>query len=182
MKKAFLLLSIFTVVLTSCEGERGPAGFDGLDGIDGQDGGIFLAKTFEVDDIDFVSTDGVSAAIDFPIPNSIEVFEADVALVYILDPVISAEEGVDVWEPLPRTFLFDDGGFAQFRYNFIFDNPSGIFDIQVILESDDFTALDASFTENQIVRVVIVPSEFAEAPPVDLSDFNAVQETLQLKF
>ncbi|WP_025740435.1 hypothetical protein [Aquimarina pacifica] len=182
MKKAFFLLIIFAALFTSCEGERGPAGLDGFDGLDGEDGGVFLAQTFEMDNIDFISSDGFSAAIDFPIPNSIEVFEADVALVYILDPELSADEGVDVWEPLPRTFLFDDGGFAQFRYNFIFDDPSGIFDIQIVLESDDFAALDATFTEDQIFRVVVVPSTFAETTSIDLSNFEAVQESLQLQF
>jgi len=166
MKKIFALLIMSTFILTSCGGndDHTHTDFD------------TIGQTFEVANIDF-NTAGTSSAINFTIPNNIEVFESDVPLVYILDPSITT---ADAWEPLPRVFLFDDGGFAQFRYNFIFDDPTGIFDIEVILESDDIAALDATFTDNQVFRVVIVPSEFAETTDIDLSDFNAVQEALQL--
>lgn len=172
MKKIFTLLCLATVLLYSCSGndDHTHEEFD------------TIGQTFEIANVNFTSTDGLSAAIDFPIPNNVEVFESDVPLVYILDPVLTAEQGTDVWEPLPRTFLFNDGGFAQYRYNFIFDDATGIFDIQVVLESDDFAGLDSSFTSGQIFRVVIVPSAFAKTTDLDFSKFSAVQEALQLEF
>ena len=187
MKRIFSLLLLSTIVLMSCEGPQGPQGpqgFDGLDGRDGQDGqngqdgGVFLAQTFEVDNVDFISSNGLDATVNVPVPTAIEVFESDVALVYILDPDASAANGADVWEPMPRVFFFADGGFAQFRYNFIFDDATGIFDLDIILESDDFAALPASFTTNQILRIVIVPSEFAQKN--DTKDLNKVMSKLNI--
>ncbi len=176
MKKILSLLLLSTILFTACEGDQGPIGPQG------EPGGLFLAKTFEVDNINFSSTNGLDATINIPVPNSIDVFEADVPLVYLLDPIASADNGADVWEPLPRTFFFSGNGFAQYRFNFIFDDNTGIFDLDITLESDDFTALDNGFTQNQVFRIVIVPSEFAENTNINLLDFNAVQSELKLEF
>jgi hypothetical protein len=121
-----------------------------------------IGQTFEVSNIDFVSADGLEAIVNVVVPNNIPVFDSDVPLVFVLDPVASAANGLDVFEPLPRVFFFDDGGFAQYRFNFIFDSTSGIFDLDIVLESDFFDGLGDAFTQNQIFRIVIVPSEFAQ--------------------
>lgn len=176
MKKILALLFLSSIVFMSCEGDPGPPGPEGPQG---PSGGEFLAQTFEIDNVDFVSTNGTDAAVQIPIPNNIDVFEADVPLVYILDPETSAANNADAWEPLPRVFFFADG-FAQFRYNFIFDSPT--FDIEIILESDDIASLGTDFTDDQIFRIVVVPSEFINSTKIDLSDFNAVQNALDLKF
>ena len=175
MKQLCSLLFLVAIILTSCEGPQGPPGFDGLNG---SDGGVFLAKTFEVDNVDFVSNNGFDATVNIPIPSTIEVFESDVALVYILDPDASNANGADVWEPLPRVFFFNNSGYAQYRYNFIFDSATGIFDLDIILESDDFAALNASFTADQILRIVIVPSEFAQHN--ETTDLNNVMQKLHI--
>ncbi|RZS93773.1 collagen-like protein [Aquimarina brevivitae] len=178
MKRIFSILFLATVLFMSCEGPQGPPGPPGFDGQDGQDGGVFLAQTFEVDNVDFISDNGFDAFVNIPVPNTIDVFESDVALAYILDPVASDANGADVWEPMPRVFFFADGGYAQYRYNFIFDDATGIFDLEIILESDDFASLPASFTDNQILRIVIVPSEFAQTN--DVSDLDKVMAKLNL--
>ncbi|WP_299253365.1 collagen-like protein [uncultured Aquimarina sp.] len=179
MKKIFTLLFLSSILFTACEGDQGPPGFDGLPGPEGPAGDV--ASVFEIDNVDFASTDGISASIGVTIPNQIEVFESDVALVFVVDPIATAaNNGVEVWEPLPRTFLFTDGGFAQFRYNFIFDDPSGIFDLEIILESDNFTTLDTSFTQNQIFRIVIVPGAFAQNKNIDLYTMENVLSSLKL--
>jgi len=46
------------------------------------------------------------------------------------------------------------------------------------LESDDFDALGSDFTQNQIFRIVIVPSEFAETHNTD--DLNSLLSELDL--
>jgi len=136
-----------------------------------------IGQTFEVSNIDFVSSDGFQGVVNVVVPNNITVFESDVPLVFILDPEATAANGVDVFEPLPRSFFFSNGGFAQYRFNFIFNDATNIFDLDLVLESDDFDALGNDFTQNQIFRIVIVLSEFAETHDTDnlntvLSDLN----------
>jgi len=141
-----------------------------------------IGQTFEVENINFIAPIGVNdVTVNVPVPNSIEVFDSDVALVFILDPITTASEGIDVFEPLPRIFFFDNAGFAQYRFNFIFDQTSGIFDLDLTLESDDLAGLDASFTNNQIFRIVIVPSEFASAPENQNLTLGQVMSKLNLE-
>lgn len=136
-----------------------------------------IGQTFEVSNVDFVSADGFEAFVNVVVPNNIAVFDSDVPLVFVLDPVATAANGLDVFEPLPRVFFFDDGGFAQYRFNFIFDSVSGVFDLDLVLESDFFDGLGDVFTQNQVFRIVIVPSEFAQTHDTDnlaevLSELN----------
>ena len=165
MKKLLLLFISFSMVMTSCV-EDDNADLD------------TIGQTFEIGNINFISNNNLNATVNVVIPNTINVFESDVPLVYILDPDATAANGVDVFEPLPRTFFFDDGGFAQYRFNFIFDDGTGIFDLDLILESDDFSLLTTGFTQNQIFRIVIVPSSFAETH--DTSDLRSVLSQLNL--
>ncbi|GGG33197.1 hypothetical protein GCM10011344_37620 [Dokdonia pacifica] len=137
-----------------------------------------IGQTFEISNVDFITTDGFQGVVNVVVPNNISVFESDVPLVFILDPAATAANGVDVFEPLPRSFFFNNGGFAQYRFNFIFDDATGIFDLDLVLESDDFDALGNDFTQNQIFRIVIVPSEFAETHNTD--NLNTVLSELNL--
>ncbi|WP_459209691.1 collagen-like protein [Aquimarina rhabdastrellae] len=172
MKKLITLLSLVLIAFTACEGPEGPPGRDGLDG---QDGETILAKAFEIT-ADFNAANNY--AINVVVPNTIEVFDSDVALVYLRDPAASSTNGADVWEPLPRTFFFNGGGYAQFQFNFLFDESRSIFDLDIFIESDDPGALDASFTQNQDFRIVIVPADFAQNN--DVSNLNEVLATLNI--
>lgn len=166
MKKILTILFLTTVILTSCRND------DDVD-LD------TIARTFEVTRTFNATND---FAVEAVVPDNVEVFNADVALVYILDPIKSAQENGDVWEPLPRTFNFSPSGFATFRYNFIFDEQQNKASIEIVLDSDDLNALAADITQNQIFRIVVVPSAFAKNTKVDLLDFNAVQSALNLEF
>ncbi len=168
MKKILLPLFCFTFLLVSCVD-------DDIDDVDFDT----IGQTFEIDNVNFISNDGFSASVNVVVPNNIDVFESDVPLVFILDPdATAANGGIEVFEPLPRSFFFGNGGFAQYRFNFIFDDNTGIFDLDLILESDDFSLLSNGFTQNQIFRIVIVPSSFAESN--DTSDLNTVLSQLNL--
>lgn len=163
MKKYLILsLSLLAVLLISCTND------DNNNFVDTDTDTI--GQTFEVGNIDFETTDGFQANVNVVVPNSIVVFNSDVPLVFVLDPILTAENGVDVFEPLPRTFFFNNGGFAQYRFNFIFDEQIGIFDLDLILESDDFDALGNDFTQNQVFRIVVVPAEFAQTHSTDNLD------------
>lgn len=171
MKKLISLpILLLLVILTSCRND------DDNNFVDTNTDTI--GQTFEVGNIDFVTTDGFQANVNVVVPNSISVFSSDVPLVFVLDPILTAANGVDVFEPLPRTFFFDNGGFAQYRFNFIFDEQTGIFDLDLILESDDFDSLGNDFTQNQVFRIVIVPSEFAQTHSTD--DLGTVLSELNL--
>ncbi len=165
MIRKILPLICFTFLLLSCSND------DDVD-LD------TIGQTFEISNVDFNTNDGFSSTVNVVVPNNISVFESDVPLVFVLDPDATAANGADVFEPLPRTFFFNNGGFAQYRFNFIFDNPTGIFDLDLVLESDDFDALGNGFTQNQVFRIVIVPSEFAQAN--DTSNLNEVLSQLNL--
>ncbi|MCK8520258.1 hypothetical protein M0D21_01695 [Aquimarina sp. D1M17] len=166
MKKIFALLFMTSILFTSCSNDD-DTDFD------------TIGSTFE---ITATFNAGNDYRIEAVVPNNIDVFDSDVALVYVLDPIQSNAAQADVWEPLPRTFFFDGGGFAQFQFNFIFDAQQNIASIDIFLESDDLAALAPDITDNQDFRIVIVPSSFAEDAKVDLKDFNAVQKALKLEY
>ncbi|WP_109300844.1 hypothetical protein [Aquimarina sp. AU474] len=165
MKKIFTLLCLATFIFSSCSSDD-DTDFD------------TIGSTFEITGTFNTANNFLVEAV---VPDNINVFDSDVALVYVLDPTNSTAQ-VDVWEPLPRTFFFNGGGFAQFQFNFIFNAQQNIASVEIFLESDDLTALAADITDNQAFRIVIVPSAFAQSTDINLKDFNAVQKALKLEF
>ena len=148
MKKVFALLTVISLVFISCEGDPGPPGPPGLDGQDGLDGLIGQVFEFEVD---FNAANDFSALFEYP--PGVEVFESDVILVYQL---VAVDNGLDIWEPLPRTMFFQDG-ILLYGYDFSF------VDINFFLDGTvDLTQLDPALSQNQVFRVAIVPAEFAQ--------------------
>lgn len=160
MKKILILL-LFPVSLLfiSCEGDQGPPGFDGEDGID------ILGAVFEAN-VDLNVGNGFSAVIDFP--NSIEVFETDIVVAYILT---DTEDGLDVWEPLPQTLFFDDG-IVHYTYDYTLGGVAFHLDGTVILEN-----LSTDFTQNVIFRVAVIPAD--DAQNIDLNSYENVINSLQ---
>jgi len=174
MKKISTLLLFSVFALTSCgddgaigpqgpQGPQGPAGADGLIGTV-----IDLQGSFTSAD-DFLS-------LDFN-EEGIEVFESDVVLVYIK----TGEDGeagglpVEVFSMLPHT-EFIDGQILQYDFDFTF------FDVQIFLKGTfDFDALDSSYINNQIFRIVVVPAEFAQTSGIDMSNMNAVMHALDIQ-
>jgi len=74
---------------------------------------------------------------------------------------------------LPQTY-FLEGGALQYNFDFTF------FDVLIFLDGTiDFATLDASYTQNQVLRIVVVPAAFATSG-VDLSNMNAVMKSLDL--
>ncbi|NNE31861.1 MAG: hypothetical protein HKN40_05775 [Winogradskyella sp.] len=158
MKRILSLLTVFTLLLTACEGPQGPPGFDGFDG---QDGGIIVSSAFEIE-LDFDAANNY----EFVEPYGFEVFPADVTLVYVLWETLS--DGTEVWRALPQTVQFNDGNLV---YNYDFTQT----DVRFFLEgTTDFNTLDASYTQNQVFRVVVLPAD--NVGRVDYSDLNAVME------
>ena len=89
MKKIALLLLFVTILFVSCstEGTQGPPGPQGPPGTDG-----LLGQIFEVE-VDFDDLNNYQFLVDFP--TTIEVFDSDIVVAYILDAV---DNGIDICE------------------------------------------------------------------------------------
>lgn len=161
MKRILSLITVFTLLLTACEGPQGPPGFDGLNGLDGE---IIASSAFEI-------------VLDFTEDNNYEFIEAygfqvlptDVTLVYILWATIN---GQDVWRLMPQTVEFEDGNLV---YNYDFTQT----DVRFFLDgSTNFSTLDNVFTSNQVFRVVVVPAD--NVGRLDISNFDLVRQEFNI--
>ena len=164
MKKLFTLLFISSLLFVSCEGEQGPPGPPGPAG---EDGDAVLGQEFEAE-VDFIAANDFEELVTFP--NNIEVFDTDVVVAYFLDDVV---DGLDVWEPLPRTLYFEDG---ELLYGF--NHTVG--DILFFLDGTvNLNNLPDELTRNIIFRVAILPADMAES--VDVNSLESVMSALQNK-
>ena len=175
-KVSFVLSALITLFMVSCEGPIGPPGFDGLDGLDGRDGqdgqdGVNILGTVIDIEGDFVADD---YSIFYEFPQTVEVFESDVVLVYLLwDQTTDADDQpVDIWRLLPQTRILDQG-LLQYNYDFTF------FDVNIFLEADfDLGTLLPGDTDNQVFRIAILPAELLAGSRLDRSNIKAVMNAL----
>ncbi len=180
MKKITIAILAFTTLLaTSCsvngldgrDGFDGLDGRDGIDGVDGQDGINILGQVIDIEG-DFTAQDDYSIFYEFP--QSIEVFETDVVLVYILfdQTEDSNGEAVDIWRLLPQT-IFLDQGLLQYNYDHTF------LDVNIFLDANfDLETLQSGDTDNQIFRIAVLPADSASKSNVDHSDMSEVLSKL----
>ncbi|UJH66910.1 collagen-like protein [Allomuricauda sp. SCSIO 65647] len=164
---------ILALLVISCEGPQGPPGFDGRDGIDGQDGVNILGQVLEIQGT-FSAENNYSILYEFP--QNVEVFEADVVLVYLLFDQTEDSNGelVDIWRLLPQTRILDQG-LLQYNYDHTF------LDVNIFLEADfDLTTLLPGDTDNQVFRIAVVPAEFASDPSLDLSNLESVMGRMEI--
>jgi hypothetical protein len=171
MRKISIVLgALLSLFIISCEGPVGPPGFDGLDGLDGQDGINILGSVIDIEG-DFIAED---YNIFYEFPQTVEVFESDVVLVYILweQTEDGNGEAVDVWRLLPQT-RFLNQGLLQYNFDYTF------FDVTIYLEADfDRSTLLPADTDNQIFRIAVLPAEFAAGSRLDRSNVKAVMNML----
>lgn len=172
-KTALLLAGLVLAIFSSCEGPVGPPGPPGFDGLDGQDGINILGTVLEIEGTFSFDND---YRIFYEFPQTVEVFESDVVLVYILWEQVDDGNGelIDVWRLLPQT-RFLDQGLLQYNYDHTF------FDVSVFLESDfDLATLSPGDTDNQVFRIAIMPAEFGQNSKLDRSNLDAVMRSLQI--
>ncbi|MBE7640191.1 collagen-like protein [Salegentibacter sp. BLCTC] len=173
MKKIFPILFMTTFLFAACssDGERGPQGPEGPQGPPGE---ALIGTTIEYEGIDFTEENDYSALIEF---DDIEVFESDAVLVYLKDGEDGTSDGapVEVFRQLPQTYYVEDG---EVQYNFDFT----FFDVRIFMEGTaNFSNLDPAYTQDQVIRIVIVPANFAETTGVDVANYKAVMNALDLK-
>ncbi|MFK5983506.1 MAG: hypothetical protein QM499_11375 [Flavobacteriaceae bacterium] len=143
MKNLFLLLAISaTLIFSSCEGPQGPPGPPGYES---------LGQVFEAN-ITFAPGNNYSRLITYP--SSVEVFESDVVLVYLLEDVVN---GNDVWSQLPQTYFLNQGTLL-----YTFDHT--FLDVNIFLDANfNLNTLGSDFTDDLIFRIAILPAEYANA-------------------
>ncbi|MGB5238360.1 MAG: collagen-like protein [Flavobacteriaceae bacterium] len=169
----WIFSAVILMFFTACEGPVGPPGPPGFDGVDGQDGINLLGQVIEIEGT-FVDPD---YSLFFEFPQTIEVFESDVVLVYILWGQTEDADGlpVDIWRLLPQTRLLDQG-ILQYNYDHTF------FDVSIFLEFDfDPTTLLPGDTDNQIFRIAVLPADFLQGSRVNLSNLEVVMSLLNVE-
>ncbi|QCW99369.1 collagen-like protein [Aggregatimonas sangjinii] len=175
MKKSIFYLSmLLSLLVISCSGRDGLDGFDGRDGVDGVDGVNILGQVVDIQGT--FDADG-DYSIFYEFPQSIEVFETDVVLVYLLWDQTEDTNGdpVDIWRLMPQTRILDQG-LLQYNYEHTF------FDVTMFLEADfDIGTLPAADTDDQIFRIAIIPAEQAQGSRFDRSNVDAVMQLLGVK-
>lgn len=104
------------------------------------------------------------------VPLTPAIYDSDVILVYrrAVD-----NTGVTVWQPIPRTIYFDNGGELDYDFNF----TSG--DVQIFMQNNNLVDLSTvpAYTQNQTFRIVIVPGYFSGT--VDVNNYDAVIHALE---
>ncbi len=175
MKKLTRLILVFTLaIFAACEGPQGPPGPPGEPGVpgeNGEDGGILLPSVFEIEG-DFLPENNFSLFYEFP--NTIEVFESDVVLVYILWEVTEGEDGetFDVWRLLPQTIMLDEG-ILQYNFDHTF------VDVQIFLDGTvDFDTLLPAEALDQVFRIVVLPADFAAQKAHNIEDYDLMMKSL----
>ena len=178
MKKVTLLFgALIAIFFISCEGPAGPPGFDGLDGLDGLDGADGIqGQVFEVENVDFnydAGGDIYSYIITFSDFTSFEVFESDAVLVYRFDGTVEYDDNTtaDAWSLIPQNFFLPEGTIQ-------YTNAHNFIDVEIFIDGNfDLSNLDPAFTNDQLFRIVILPSEFAQSK-LDKSNLKAVMNSV----
>lgn len=157
-----IILGLALLLAAACEG---PPGEDGLDGTS------LLGSVFEIEG-DFTAENNYM--LYFKFPSTLEVFESDMVLVYILWEQVAGTGGkkLDVWRLLPQTIVLDEG---VLQYNFDYTMS----DVQIFLDgSIDFSTLLPAESQDQIFRIAVFPADFAINKSLDISNYNLMMNAL----
>lgn len=167
MKKATLFLgALLTLFFISCEGPAGPPGRDGLDGAPGAE---FEAAAFEIEVDLNLNTDLNRYEFYNQYPSDIVLLPDDVILMYRLEEV---SDGLDVWRQMPQPYFSGEG---LLYYNFDFTQG----DYTVLLEPEfEANLVPVDLTDNQVFRIVIVPSDLGTAVDMDQTNLSSVLSAL----
>lgn len=168
MKKIISAL-IGIVLLTACEGERGPMGPQG------PQGSYIIGTVFEIADVDFNPANEYSFLgyfYDF-IPANIEIYPSDVVLIYLNEGLVN---GNDIWSLMPQTFYLTGGGTFQYNYNHTVE------DFEIYMQGNvNLNTLPANYTQNQIFRIAILPADYAFSGKIDVENYDSMTSGLRLQ-
>ncbi|GHA33154.1 hypothetical protein GCM10007103_13290 [Salinimicrobium marinum] len=175
MKKLLTFFTLATFALTSCSSDDvGPQGPPGPPGPPGEDG--LVGIVFDIEG-DFTEDNNYSLEAFYEDFTDEDVFETDVVHVYLLTGNDGEAEGepVDIWSPLPQTRYVDGGGSMQYNYDYTY------FSTYIYLDGDvDVSTLNATYTDNQVFRIAILPATFASDNNIDVANYDAVMSALKV--
>ena len=168
-------------------GPQGPPGFDGYNGLDGRDGrdgapgpqgppgtGLMYEVEFSLN-----AENEWQTFYDFPPRDPI--YAEDVVLGYLLWDKIDPESGgelINVWRPLPVSYLYEEGT-LQIGFDFTAT------DVKIYVEAAFPLDPERDVFDNFLARFVVVPANYSAnartSSPVDLEDYEAVSGWLGLE-
>ncbi|MBC3846187.1 dihydrolipoamide dehydrogenase [Winogradskyella echinorum] len=161
MKRILSFITVFALLLTACEGEQGPPGFDGVN---------FVGQSFE-GTVNFINPD-YQASLEIPL--NIELIESDMVLTYRLVGIDN--EGYDIWRPLPEIVYTDNGNEFQYTFDhnfdfvdlFIYAPPT--FDRSTLPEADRI---------GQTFRIVVLPVDLVNSIDLDVNNLSEVMQYVE---
>jgi len=163
MKRILTLMLCSVFLFTSC-GDDGPPGPQGPPGEDGLYV-VGVTYRYDVDFTYFPDENLHSAFLEFP-----EAEPSDGILVY-RQAVI---QNVETWSLIPQNFFLPEG---IIQYVYTHTNE----DVELIIDGNyDLSNLSNQYTQNQVFRVIVVPSDF-EASGIDVRNMDAVMQSLNIK-
>lgn len=168
MKRILTLMFCSIFLFTSC-GDDGPPGPPGPQG---EVGDYIVGITYEYDvDFTYFPEENLhSAFLEFPPTDK----PSDGILVY-RGAVIG---GIQTWSLIPQNFFLPEG-IIQYVYTHTDQ------DVELIIDGNyNLSNLSTQYTQNQVFRVIVVPSDpeaFASQTGVDLSNMEAVMKSLNIQ-
>ena len=150
----FSILLASVTFFSACKGEQGPPGQNGVN---------IVGTSYELE-VDFNAQNNYEALFDF----NPAIFESDVVLAYI--QWNTTDNGDPIWRLVPQSVLLDSGT-LQYQYDFT------QFDFRLFLESNfNLNTLSNEWTQNQVFRIVVVPSDFGAR--MDYANYDAMAKLL----
>ena len=168
MKKLLIpFILVAAVLFQSCKGPQGEPG---------PNGEAIIGQTFEVEGVNFTAANEFSYTLTFNAARFVDVRESDAVLIYIL---WATSNGNPIWRLLPQAIDMPRG----ITYNFD-HTPT---DFQVFIDAPvnvNLSTLSNTVTQNQTLRVVVIPSDFTSArtsgSALDVSNYEAVKKYYNL--
>lgn len=161
MKRIALLLCFVAAgLLTSCEGDRGPAGPAGPDSL-----------IYELLNVNFAPDGGqyrIYRTFDQDIQGNL--FDSETVLVYRMNGTIDAN--TPIWQLIPRTLYLEEG---ELDYDYDFS----VEDLAIYARGTYDLSTTPEFLSNQTFRIVIIPGSFLNRG-LDFNDYNAVIRALDI--
>lgn len=152
-----------TFLFTSCgsDGPPGPQGPPGEDGI------YVVGETYEYDvDFTYFPEENLhSSFLEFP-----AVEPSDGVLVYRMALI----QNVETWSLIPQNFFLPQG-----IIQYVYTHTDA--DVELIIDGNfDLSNLGSQYTQDQVFRVIIVPSDYATTSGVDIRNMEAVLRSLNV--
>ncbi len=146
------LILVLAIALTSCMGDEINNNYE------------LIGQTYEVQGsfVEYGEEYG-NFNIYYKLPNN-SIIDGDAVLVYAL---WGNDGGYDIWVPLPKT-IYRGVDVVEYSYDYT------LADVSIYLFTTNEGILDASYLDNQIFRIVVVPAKLMTNKTIDLNSYESV--------